>query len=45
MQTELVVPTREKLALLEPRVTEVENRNPPEHVTPAPALPPGDDQP
>ena len=36
--------TREKLALLEQRLSELENRNAPEEVKPAPAIPPVDDQ-
>jgi BMFP domain-containing protein YqiC len=35
--------TREKLALLEQRLTELENRSQPAEVKPAPAIPPVDE--
>ncbi|MGS6383756.1 ubiquinone biosynthesis accessory factor UbiK, partial [Enterobacter intestinihominis] len=35
---------REKLALVEQGLTELESRNAPEEVKPAPAIPPVDDQ-
>ena len=44
VQTQVLLRTREKLALLEQRLTELENRNAPEEVKPAPAIPPVDDQ-
>jgi len=44
VQTQVLLRTREKLALLEQRLTELENRNTPEEVKPAPAIPPVDDQ-
>ncbi|MEX9251708.1 ubiquinone biosynthesis accessory factor UbiK [Pseudenterobacter timonensis] len=49
VQTQVLLRTREKLALLEQRLNELENRNAPadlpSEVTPAPAIPPIDDQP
>ncbi len=39
VQTQVLLRTREKLALLEQRLTELENRNAPEEVKPAPAIP------
>ena len=44
VQTQVLLRTREKLALLEQRLSELENRNAPEEVKPAPAIPPVDDQ-
>ncbi|EFC54061.1 hypothetical protein ENTCAN_09043 [Enterobacter cancerogenus ATCC 35316] len=44
VQTQVLLRTREKLALLEQRLNELENRNAPEEVKPAPAIPPVDDQ-
>ncbi|MDT7009521.1 ubiquinone biosynthesis accessory factor UbiK [Enterobacter cancerogenus] len=44
VQTQVLLRTREKLALLEQRLNELENRNVPEEVKPAPAIPPVDDQ-
>ena len=44
VQTQVLLRTREKLALLEQRLTELENRNAPEEVKPAPAIPPVDNQ-
>ena len=44
VQTQVLLRTREKIALLEQRLTELENRNAPEEVKPAPAIPPVDDQ-
>ena len=44
MQTQVLLRTREKLALLEQRLSELESRNAPEEVKPAPAIPPVDDQ-
>jgi len=44
VQTQVLLRTREKIALLEQRLTELENRNPPAEVKPAPAIPPVDDQ-
>ncbi|MGS6180453.1 ubiquinone biosynthesis accessory factor UbiK, partial [Enterobacter sichuanensis] len=38
-QTQVLLRTREKLALLEQRLTELENRKTPEEVKPAPAMP------
>ena len=43
VQTQVLLRTRE-LALLEQRLTELENRNAPEEVKPAPAIPPVDDR-
>ncbi|MGS6160630.1 ubiquinone biosynthesis accessory factor UbiK, partial [Enterobacter mori] len=42
--TQVQLRTREKLALLEQRLTELETRNTPVEVPPAPAIPPEDDQ-
>jgi BMFP domain-containing protein YqiC len=44
VQTQVLLRTREKIALLEQRLTELENRNTPAEVKPAPAIPPVDDQ-
>ena len=44
VQTQVLLRTREKLALLEQRLSELESRNAPEEVKPAPAIPPVDDQ-
>ena len=44
VQTQVLLRTREKLALLEQRLSELENRHAPEEVKPAPAIPPVDDQ-
>ncbi|TGD45606.1 hypothetical protein C9F07_28290, partial [Salmonella enterica subsp. enterica serovar Poona] len=43
-QTQVVLRTREKLALLEQRLSELEARAKPEEVKPAPAIPPVDPQ-
>ncbi|EAR8003392.1 accessory factor UbiK family protein [Salmonella enterica] len=40
VQTQVLLRTREKLALLEQRLTELEARDKPEEVKPAPAIPP-----
>lgn len=40
VQTQVLLRTREKLALLEQRLTELENRSQPAEVKPAPAIPP-----
>ncbi|MNC80337.1 Membrane fusogenic activity [compost metagenome] len=42
VQTQVLLRTREKIALLEQRLTELENRNAVEEVKPAPAIPPVD---
>ncbi|MGY6027823.1 ubiquinone biosynthesis accessory factor UbiK [Phytobacter sp. AG2a] len=42
VQTQVLLRTREKLALLEQRLNELENRNVPAEVKPAPAIPPVD---
>ena len=44
VQTQVLLRTREKLALLEQRLSELENRNAPEEVKKEPAIPPVDDQ-
>ena len=44
VQTQVLLRTREKLALLEQRLTELENRNATAEVKPAPAIPPVDGQ-
>ncbi len=44
VQTQVLLRTREKIALLEQRLTELENRNVVDEVKPAPAIPPVDDQ-
>ncbi|MCU6667034.1 MAG: ubiquinone biosynthesis accessory factor UbiK [Silvania sp.] len=44
VQTQVLLRTREKIALLEQRLTELENRNAVEEVKPAPAIPPVDTQ-
>ncbi|MEB6380886.1 accessory factor UbiK family protein [Leclercia adecarboxylata] len=43
VQTQVLLRTREKIALLEQRLTELENRNVTEEVKPAPAIPPVND--
>ncbi|MDU3300172.1 MAG: accessory factor UbiK family protein, partial [Enterobacter ludwigii] len=43
VQTQVLLRTREKLALLEQRLNELENRNTPAEVKPAPAIPPVDE--
>ncbi|HAG1774601.1 ubiquinone biosynthesis accessory factor UbiK [Salmonella enterica] len=40
VQTQVLLRTREKLALLEQRLSELEARDKPEEVKPAPAIPP-----
>ncbi|WP_342323534.1 ubiquinone biosynthesis accessory factor UbiK [Kosakonia sp. BYX6] len=45
VQTQVLLRTREKLALLEQRLNELENRSPAAEVKPAPAIPPVDEQP
>ncbi|QOV68183.1 ubiquinone biosynthesis accessory factor UbiK [Citrobacter sp. BDA59-3] len=42
VQTQVLLRTREKLALLEQRLSELENRNASAEVKPAPAIPPVD---
>jgi BMFP domain-containing protein YqiC len=42
VQTQVLLRTREKLALLEQRLNELENRNASAEVKPAPAIPPVD---
>lgn len=42
VQTQVLLRTREKLALLEQRLSELEARDKPEEVKPAPAIPPVD---
>ena len=42
VQTQVLLRTREKIALLEQRLTELENRNVVDEVQPAPAIPPVD---
>ncbi len=44
VQTQVLLRTREKLALLEQRLSELEARDKPEEVKPAPAIPPVDPQ-
>lgn len=44
VQTQVLLRTREKLALLEQRLSELEARDKPEVVKPAPAIPPVDPQ-
>lgn len=44
VQTQVLLRTREKIALLEQRLTELENRTTSTDVKPAPAIPPVDDQ-
>ncbi len=44
VQTQVLLRTREKIALLEQRLTELENRNVVDEVKPAPAIPPVDDE-
>lgn len=44
VQTQVLLRTREKIALLEQRLTELENRTTSAEVKPAPAIPPVDDQ-
>ncbi|WP_449554001.1 ubiquinone biosynthesis accessory factor UbiK [Lelliottia amnigena] len=44
VQTQVLLRTREKIALLEQRLTELENRSVNEEVKPAPAIPPVDEQ-
>ncbi|CRE57441.1 ubiquinone biosynthesis accessory factor UbiK [Salmonella enterica subsp. enterica serovar Typhimurium] len=44
VQTQVLLRTREKLALLEQRLSELEARDKPEEVNPAPAIPPVDPQ-
>ncbi|THE42392.1 hypothetical protein DJ535_00605 [Citrobacter murliniae] len=44
VQTQVLLRTREKLALLEQRLTELEAREKPAEVQPAPAIPPVDPQ-
>ncbi len=41
-RTQVLLRTREKLALLEQRLSELEARSKPEKVKPAPAIPPVD---
>ena len=43
VQTQVLLRTREKIALLEQRLTELENRDTAEEVRPAPAIPPVND--
>ncbi|UFM68942.1 accessory factor UbiK family protein [Leclercia adecarboxylata] len=43
VQTQVLLRTREKIALLEQRLTELENRGTAEEVRPAPAIPPVND--
>ena len=43
IQAQVLLRTREKLALLEQRLNELENRNTPAEVKPAPAIPPVDE--
>ena len=43
VQTQVLLRTREKIALLEQRLTELENRSAAEEVRPAPAIPPVND--
>ncbi|MGS6560602.1 accessory factor UbiK family protein, partial [Enterobacter intestinihominis] len=45
VQTQVLLRTRVKLALLEQRLSELESRNAPEEVKPPPPIPPVDDQP
>ncbi|EAU2642209.1 accessory factor UbiK family protein [Salmonella enterica] len=44
VQTQVLLRTREKLALLEQRLSELEARDKPEEVKPAPTIPPVDPQ-
>lgn len=44
VQTQVLLRTREKIALLEQRLTELENRSVNSEVKPAPAIPPVDEQ-
>ena len=44
VQTQVLLRTREKIALLEQRLTELENRSVVDEVKPAPAIPPVDDE-
>ncbi|ECC3604634.1 hypothetical protein AA23_07620 [Salmonella enterica subsp. enterica] len=44
VQTQVLLRTREKLALLEQRLSELEARDKPEEVKPAPVIPPVDPQ-
>ena len=44
VQTQVLLRTREKIALLEQRLTELENRSVNAEVKPAPAIPPVDEQ-
>ncbi|MBS1206518.1 MAG: YqiC protein [Proteobacteria bacterium] len=44
VQTQVLLRTREKLALLEQRLSELENQGKNVEVKPAPAIPPVDDQ-
>ncbi|OFI26802.1 ubiquinone biosynthesis accessory factor UbiK [Salmonella enterica] len=44
VQTQVLLRTREKLALLEQRLSELEARDKPEEEKPAPAIPPVDPQ-
>ncbi|TRG81391.1 accessory factor UbiK family protein, partial [Salmonella enterica subsp. enterica serovar Derby] len=44
VQTQVLLRPREKLALLEQRLSELEARDKPEEVNPAPAIPPVDPQ-
>ncbi|APG19980.1 MULTISPECIES: ubiquinone biosynthesis accessory factor UbiK [Kosakonia] len=44
VQTQVLLRTREKLALLEQRLSELENQGKSAEVKPAPAIPPVDDQ-
>ncbi|WP_449545158.1 ubiquinone biosynthesis accessory factor UbiK [Lelliottia amnigena] len=44
VQTQVLLRTREKIALLEQRLTELENRSMNSEIKPAPAIPPVDEQ-
>ncbi|WP_407439588.1 ubiquinone biosynthesis accessory factor UbiK [Lelliottia sp.] len=44
VQTQVLLRTREKIALLEQRLTELENRSVNSEIKPAPAIPPLDEQ-
>ncbi|MNE18671.1 accessory factor UbiK family protein [Lelliottia amnigena] len=44
VQTQVLLRTREKIALLEQRLTELENRSVNSEIKPAPAIPPVDEQ-
>ncbi len=44
VQTQVLLRTREKIALLEQRLTELENRSVVDEVKPDPAIPPVDDE-